>query len=300
MKRLRRGHGVEAVSEWLENTASRGADSESAAPSSSSQGFPPRVQDSHPSLPMPRGETGHEPGKNNPMGHCSNPDQSGSSHADIMTWATSQTRIECRAKSLPQDNQQPEISPPSHREVDQALSSATTSPSNNVPASAWTNVTADSGLVEHLLALYFCWEYPTFASLSKEHFLCDFREGSSKFCSPMLVNSLLALGCRFSSAPNARADPNDPDSSGDHFFRESLRLLNAEQKNQHSLTTIQALGVMSIREASCGRDSESWFYAGQSIRLAVEMGLHRTRSDGDEDEVAVKSATFWGAFALDQ
>ncbi len=42
----------------------------------------------------------------------------------------------------------------------------------------------------------------------------------------------------------------------------------------------QALGIMSIREASCGRDSESWYYAGQSIRLAIEMGLHRIQGEG--------------------
>jgi hypothetical protein len=57
---------------------------------------------------------------------------------------------------------------------------------------------------------------------------------------------------------------------------------------------------MSIREASCGRDSESWYYAGQSVRLAIEMGLHRLHDRGDEDELAVQAATFWGAFALDQ
>lgn len=185
-----------------------------------------------------------------------------------------------------------------YRGVDQVLYYSINSPMK-VPANTWTNVTTDPRLVEHLLALYFCWEYPTFASLSKEHFLQDFREGSSRFCSPILVNALLALGCRFSNAPNTRADPNDPYSSGDHFFREALRLFN-EEINHHSLTTIQALGIMSIREASCGRDSESWFYAGQSIRLAIEMGLHLSTEEGDEDEMAVKSATFWGAFALDQ
>lgn len=67
------------------------------------------------------------------------------------------------------------------------------------------------------------------------------------------------------------------------------------------MTTIQALGIMSIREASCGRDSESWYYAGQSIRLAIEMGLHRVSDNsGDSDEIAVQAATFWGAFSLDQ
>lgn len=172
-------------------------------------------------------------------------------------------------------------------------------PEQNVPASAWTKIMDDSRLVRHFLSLYFCWEYPTFASLSKEHFLRDFQEGRTRYCSSILVNALLALGCRFSTQRSARANPDDPYSSGDHFFKESLRLLYQEG-DQHNLTTIQALGIMSIRQASCGRVSESWYYAGQSIRLAVEMGLHRIQGDGvDDDETAVKSATFWGAFALE-
>src|SRR5256885_1609592 len=46
-----------------------------------------------------------------------------------------------------------------------------------MPAETWTTITADGALVQHLLALYFCWEYPTFASLSKGHFLKDFMDG---------------------------------------------------------------------------------------------------------------------------
>ncbi|KAI8950097.1 hypothetical protein F4801DRAFT_361867 [Xylaria longipes] len=184
-----------------------------------------------------------------------------------------------------------------YRGVDQVLAPLE-SPEMKVPASTWTNITNDSALVQHLLALYFCWEYPTFASLSKEHFLRDYVQGRHRYCSPILVNALLALGCRFSTQPNTRANPNEPRTSGDHFFKESLRLLY-RQTNHHTLTTIQALGIMSIREASCGRDSESWYYAGQSVRLAIEMGLHRLHDDGDEDELAVQAATFWGAFALD-
>lgn len=173
-------------------------------------------------------------------------------------------------------------------------------PEMQVPPATWTTVTSDPGLVQHLLALYFCWEYPTFASLSKEHFLQDFMEGRPRFCSSILVNALLALGCRFSNQPNTRSNPDDPHTSGDHFFKECQRLFYQEQ-NHHKLTTIQALGIMSIREASCGRDSESWYYAGQSIRLAIEMGLHRLQDDGkNDDESAVQAATFWGAFALDQ
>lgn len=167
----------------------------------------------------------------------------------------------------------------------------------------WTAVTSDKAFVEHIMTLYFCWEYPTFASLSKEHFLEDFEAGNPRHCSPLLVNSILALGCRFSSQPKARAIPDDSNTAGDHFFAEALRLLNA-QSDRHQLTTIQALGLMSIREASCGRSSESLFLSGQSIRLAIEMGLHKDykedESDQEKIEHAVRSATFWGAFSLDQ
>ncbi|KAH8660721.1 fungal-specific transcription factor domain-containing protein [Tricladium varicosporioides] len=167
----------------------------------------------------------------------------------------------------------------------------------------WTTVTSDKAFVEHLMTLYFCWEYPTFASLSKEHFLEDFEAGNPRHCSPLLVNSILALGCRFSSQPKARANPDDSDTAGDHFFAEALRLLDS-QIDRHQLTTIQALGLMSIREASCGRPSESLFLSGQSIRLAIEMGLHKDHKESESEQAqiehAVRSATFWGAFSLDQ
>jgi hypothetical protein len=166
----------------------------------------------------------------------------------------------------------------------------------------WTSVTKNPDLVHHLLALYFCWEYPTFASLSKEQFLSDFSQGRERYCSSMLVNALLALGCRFSQLPITKADASDAYSSGQHFFRESLRLLRQET-DYHSVLVIQTLGILSLREASCGRVAQSVAFSGQSMRLAIEMGLHRIVEDGREertDEFAVQSATFWGAFTLDQ
>jgi hypothetical protein len=148
--------------------------------------------------------------------------------------------------------------------------------------------------------LYFCWEYPIFAPLSREHFLKAFQDGGTDHCSSILVNALLALGCRFSTQPRTRANPEDPYTSGDHFFQESLRLLHHES-DHHNLTTIQALGLLSLREASCGRNSESRHYAAQSIRLAVEMGLDRNLGGvaDDDEETVVELVTFWGAFTLE-
>lgn len=167
--------------------------------------------------------------------------------------------------------------------------------------SIWTTVTDNPGLVEHLMALYFCWEYPTFATMSKEHFLQDFRAGRKRYCSSTLVNAMLALACRFSSIPETRTHADNPETAGDHFFAEAKRLL--DEADRSALTTIQALGLMSIREVSCGRDLYSYYLSGQAIRLCVETGLHRPvgTEDADRDSVEeeVRSATFWGAFSLD-
>jgi hypothetical protein len=207
------------------------------------------------------------------------------------TWDASQTNVRSGTseKTVPRDANVPgslEQAPPPDTEME-------------VSISTWTCITGDTDLIQHLLALYFCWEYPTFATISKEHFLQDFYQGRPGYCSKILVNALLALGCRFSFQPVTRADPNDPHTSGDHFFKESRRLLHAED-DHHSLTTVQALGIMSIREASAGRYTDSSYYAVQSIRLAVEMGLHHPDEAGDGERAVIRLATFWGAFGLDQ
>lgn len=170
---------------------------------------------------------------------------------------------------------------------------------SNERMTSWTTITSNKPFIDHLLALYFCWEYPTFASLSKEHFMSDFRDGRPRYCSSLLVNAMLALGCRFSTLPETRGDPNRPETAGDHFFAEAKRLL--AEDDHKSLTTIQALGLFSIREASAGRDTESFFYSGQAIRLATEFGLHMEVTHAERGmEHEVRAATFWGAFALDQ
>ncbi|OTA96765.1 hypothetical protein M434DRAFT_66893 [Hypoxylon sp. CO27-5] len=316
LQRLRQGQSVENISEWLGNTAI-------PAGGNSLPGFArpgePRSGVTLPPLSTYGGTiagaggystigmspaTGQAHGMNqefdsnspwNFSSHSQTVSTRSDSHPDIMQW-TAEAPPRSRVGMWLQD-QSSSTEGPRYRGVDQVLAPLD-SPEMKVSPGTWTTVTTDAGLVQHLLALYFCWEYPTFASLSKEHFMKDFLNGRPRYCSPILVNALLALGCRFSTQPNTRANPNDSRTAGDHFFKEALRLFYRET-NHHTLTTIQALGIMSIREASCGRDSESWYYAGQSIRLAIEMGLHRLQNDGDEDEVAVQAATFWGAFALD-
>jgi hypothetical protein len=167
-------------------------------------------------------------------------------------------------------------------------------------AELWTTVTTDCATIEHLMALYFCWEYPIFASFSRPHFLADFRAGQRRYCSSALVNAILAVGYQFSGKPIETKHAELSAISDRHFSREAERLLAVDQGTP-SLTTIQALGIMSILEASQGRHKQSIFYCGLSIRMAVEMGLHLDINTAQllDTEREVRRATIWGAFSLD-
>lgn len=172
----------------------------------------------------------------------------------------------------------------------------------NVPSESWTRVTRDAEFVGHLMGLYFCWQHPFYMVFSKECFLHDMARGRSKYCSPLLVNALLATACAYSDRPEAWANPNDSNTAGDQFFIEARRLLF---ENEHSsLTTVQALALMGTREASCSRDSSGFQYAGRCMRMALEIGLHLCFTSAGNNvltptEIEVRKITFWGCFTLE-
>ncbi|KAF7588211.1 hypothetical protein BBP40_005994 [Aspergillus hancockii] len=171
----------------------------------------------------------------------------------------------------------------------------------------WTSVTADEQLISHLMTMYFTWHYPFFTTLSKDLFYRDYVRGvSSQYCSSLLVNAMLALGCHFSSWDGAREDPQNSATAGDHFFKEAKRLVleNDEHANA-KLCTVQALALMSVREAGCGREGKGWVYSGMSFRMSLDLGLNfDTTSLGarnlDEGEVDARRITFWGCFLIDK
>ena len=173
---------------------------------------------------------------------------------------------------------------------------------------SWTNVTQDKTLIVHLINLYFCWHYAYFTTLSKDLFYRDFLMGRrSEYCSPLLVNVMLSLGCHFTSWPGARADPDTSATAGDHFFQEAKRLMfeNDEHTNA-KLCTVQALGLMSVREAGCGRENKGWVYSGMSFRMAVDLGINVDAPELAEnsklgyEDIDARRITFWGIFLFDK
>ncbi|KAF2708761.1 hypothetical protein K504DRAFT_467991 [Pleomassaria siparia CBS 279.74] len=183
------------------------------------------------------------------------------------------------------------------------------------PITSWTTVTSDPELVYHLINMYFCWHYSFFTTLPKNLFFRDFALGKpppgsrrkTEYCTPLLVNAMLALGSHFTAWPGARAVRDDSATAGDHFFKEAKRLiLEGDLHEVPALTTVQALALMSVREAGCGREAKGWVYSGMSFRMACDLGLNldsggmHSKSNFDETEEDARRITFWGCFLFDK
>ena len=181
----------------------------------------------------------------------------------------------------------------------------------NDAITSWTTVTPNAALVDHLMQMYMTWHYTYFTTISKHLFLRDFHNGrptqdtgrETEHCTPLLVNAMLAIGCHFSSWPEARSDPDDSGTAGDHFFKEAKRLILVNDEHEKPrLATVQALALMSVREAGCGREAKGWVYSGMSFRMACDLGLDVDSGNASlaEDEIDARRITLWGCFLFDK
>ena len=165
----------------------------------------------------------------------------------------------------------------------------------------WTLVTRDKNFIQLLLKLYFLWVHPFYCFFSEKLFLDDLTNNRTGHCSSLLVNAILAVACHYSDRPEARSDPHDHNTAGDHFFAEAERILN--QHNTADLTTVQALALMGLREASVGRPNSGFRYSGRCMRMVVELGLHISIGPDDFEldprNLEARKITFWACYNYD-
>lgn len=66
-----------------------------------------------------------------------------------------------------------------------------------VPAKPWTNITDDDDFVSHLMSLWFTWTHPYMNWIDRDLFIRDMQLSvkTSNYCSPFLVNIILADAC---------------------------------------------------------------------------------------------------------
>ncbi|RHZ46511.1 uncharacterized protein CDV56_102690 [Aspergillus thermomutatus] len=148
----------------------------------------------------------------------------------------------------------------------------------NVPAKPWTSVTDRDDLVSHLMSLWLTWYHPGRDCMDRDLFIRDMqsKEINSRFCSPFLVNIILAEACFYSDDPECWAIPGDPTSKGLHFFNEAKMHLDKES-NKATLTTVQGLFSMFMYNSVIGNDRLGYQYMIQAAMSAEELAHSRAR-----------------------
>jgi len=158
--------------------------------------------------------------------------------------------------------------------------------------------------VRQLLDLYFAWTHPFSPLLTRSLFLRDYNLGGGRYCTPMLLNAILAIACHLSDDPAARTDPDNPATAGDHFFAEALTLLR-EEHSHATVANVQALSIMSSREAGDGHNAAGWIYSGIALRMSSDLGLHLDcdhliSPKVDYEDIEARKMTFWGLYVQDK
>ncbi|KAK6540280.1 hypothetical protein TWF694_009091 [Orbilia ellipsospora] len=150
-----------------------------------------------------------------------------------------------------------------------------------VPSQPWTTVTTNDEFVSHLIQLYFTWEAPVYDLVEKDLFLADMRAGdpeTASYCSPLLVNAMLAAACLFSDREESFENDQDVKTYGGHFFKEAEKLMARGVKTT-SITNMQALVTMHYFEAHRANDGVGLNYFGKAMDMYHELLANDLVSD---------------------
>ncbi|KAF3919949.1 hypothetical protein AA313_de0205165 [Arthrobotrys entomopaga] len=122
------------------------------------------------------------------------------------------------------------------------------------------------------MSLFVIWDQTSFHYFDTALMIKHMRAGKGEFCSPLLVNAILAISCNYSDRFSNvdRADPFNDNSLGHRFFEEAMRLWHLEvdsDSKEPPLTTIQAGMVLLMTFGGNGMD----FLAGPMLSNLVSM-----------------------------
>ncbi|GLA97348.1 hypothetical protein AtubIFM57143_004838 [Aspergillus tubingensis] len=180
-----------------------------------------------------------------------------------------------------------------------------------VPAKPWTSVTDDDDLVSHLVSLYLIWDYPFFAFFDSATFIKHMAMGNteSDFCSPFLVNALLANACYYSQYTEAYTVPGDVRTKGADFLAEAERHLQSHQFEKGGdirLASLQAHLLLYERYSLSGHDDWGYTMLHRAIEMGESLGILNKKTDlrlsvsqMSEDMIVSIKRTAWGLFQVD-
>ncbi|KAL7822712.1 hypothetical protein V8C26DRAFT_179922 [Trichoderma gracile] len=167
---------------------------------------------------------------------------------------------------------------------------------DHVKPSKWTMVTSDDHLMRTLLRAYILHEYPTFPIFHKDIFFQAMIDEDTQYCSPMLVNALLAEACHsFIGIPN-RHQFWVPQSLRYRFLAEAKRLWELES-DRVDLVTVQAATLLNLIYSHNGMDKVGQPYLMHALRVAQQLDLFGDHAhEKSQRMIHARVFTAWALF----
>ncbi|KAK5087565.1 hypothetical protein LTR24_006605 [Lithohypha guttulata] len=178
-------------------------------------------------------------------------------------------------------------------------------PIHHVQAAPWTQVTDDNHLVSHLVSLWVTWDHCFPNGVVFELFLRDMQSKNleSTFCSPFLVNCILAAACLYSDYEEVRSCQGKSSDLMAEFVKEAEKHLE-EDDFKTNVTNVQGLSILFLLLLKMNQDRRGFGYVGQATALCAELMRARDKivSKADTSEKAkelsyVLDYACWGTFS---
>ena len=205
----------------------------------------------------------------------------GESHKDIAQWL---------GRPLAGSDKQA-LSPKVQYQISQAIEQYHQNLVENHDPRYWTNVSADSELINHLIKLYLTWIHPAHMLFHEDHFMTSFMDCTDSYCSPALVNIICAMSCHLL---HDTRDDDEQTKSGIEFLRTQF-ISEAQSLMEHAdlekMTSIQTYAIMFLVELGSGHG----LIGSSHLRLAVEKLIAKKTS---EQSAEAEEVTAWGILTL--
>ncbi|KAI9304853.1 fungal-specific transcription factor domain-containing protein [Cunninghamella echinulata] len=155
-------------------------------------------------------------------------------------------------------------------------------------------------LAKSLLELYFTHFYTLIPIIHKDAFWAKYQNNDNP-PSKLLLNAMFAVASRISSDVRVRLSPELPNTAGDIFFERARILLDFEY-DDFTISTIQALLLMSSHQNGALKSIRGWIYSGMAFRMSQNLGLHRNCDTWDltQIEKEERKRVYYGCFVIDR
>ncbi|KAL4880522.1 hypothetical protein BJY04DRAFT_207970 [Aspergillus karnatakaensis] len=136
----------------------------------------------------------------------------------------------------------------------------------------WTSL-VDDDVASHLLSLYFTWENPTWQLVDQTMFVNDLQHGRARFCSSLLVHTLLFYGCSFSFNLNRITDRREEKVLGEKLYA-AIQRLWAQERETSDLPTMQSCILIGLLCCTFGIDKIGTQYIMRGAELSDRLNIH--------------------------